>query len=63
MVTEDGQTFLDDGTKAKVTVRDADDNVTMEAGGGEGEEPVTPPVHATRIRVGDLGFPAATPTA
>jgi hypothetical protein len=63
VVGEDGRTFLDDGTKAKVTIRDADDNVTLEAGGGEGEEPVTPPVHATRIRVGDPGFLAATPTA
>jgi hypothetical protein len=39
------RTFLDDGTKAKVTVRDADDSVTLEAGGGEAAAPsaATPP--------------------
>jgi hypothetical protein len=62
-VSEDGLSFLDEGTTAKVTIRDADDRITFEAGGVEGEEPVTPPVHAKRIQIGDPGFPAATPTA
>ena len=34
VVGEDGLCFLDDGTEAKATIRDADDNITMEAGGG-----------------------------
>jgi hypothetical protein len=62
-VSEDGLSFVDEGTTAKVTIRDADDRITFEAGGGEGEAPVTPPVHARRIRFGDPGFPAGTPTA
>ena len=64
-VSEDGLSFVDEGTKASVTVRDATNAVVFEAG-GEGEEPITPPVHARRIRAGDPGFPAptaATPTS
>jgi hypothetical protein len=63
VVSEDGLSFLDDGTQAKVTIRDADDRITFEAGGGEGEEPMTPPVHARRIQIGDPGFPEGTPAA
>jgi hypothetical protein len=62
-VSEDGLSFVDEGTMAKVTIRDADDRITFEAGGGEGEEPMTPPVHARRIQIGDPGFPTATPAA
>jgi hypothetical protein len=62
-VSEDGRTFLDDGTRAKATVRDANNTVTFEAGGGEGEAPMTPPVPARRIQAGDAGFPEGTPTA
>ncbi len=65
-VSEDGQTFVDKGMLARVTIRDATNAITMQAGGGQGEDPITPPVHARRIQVGDPGFPiasAATPAA
>ncbi len=54
-VSPDGQSFLDDGTRVRFTVRDAANAVVMEAGGGTG--PATPPVHALRMRVGNPGFP------
>ncbi len=60
-VSEDGLSFVDEGTVAKMTIRDANNVVVMQAGGGGGEEPMTPPVHARRIRVGDPGFPEGTP--
>ena len=62
-VSEDGLSFVDEGTSAKMTIRDANNVVVMQAGGGGGEEPMTPPVHARRIRVGDPGFPEGTPAA
>jgi hypothetical protein len=61
-VSEDGLSFVDEGTKAVMTVRDANNVIVMQAG-GEGEEPMTPPVHARRIRVGDPGFPEGTSVA
>lgn len=64
-VSEDGLAFVDEGTMARVTIRDANNVITVQAGGGQGEEPITPPVHARRIQVGNPGFPdvaaAATP--
>jgi hypothetical protein len=63
VVSEDGLSFVDDGTTARATVRDAEDRITFQAGGGEGEAPITPPVHARRITMSDAGFPLATPTA
>ncbi|MBL8128582.1 MAG: hypothetical protein JNM64_13160 [Chloroflexia bacterium] len=63
MVSVDGQSFVDEGTTAWATVRDAEDHMTFQAGGREGEEPVTPPVHARRIQIGDPGFLVGTPVA
>ena len=54
-VSPDGQSFLDDGTRVRFTIRDAANTVVMEAGDGPG--PATPPVHAIRMRVGHPGFP------
>ena len=62
-VSADGQSWTDAGTQVHVTVRDASNAIVMEAGGGNGAEPITAPVHAFRMKVGDPGFPEATPTA
>lgn len=57
VVSEDGQAFTDEGTTAKATIRDATNAIVMEIGGENADEPLTPPVHGTRIQVGDAGFP------
>jgi hypothetical protein len=62
-VSEDGLTFVDEGTMARVTVRDANNVITMQAGGGQGAAPITPPVHARRMQIANPGFPEATPVA
>ncbi len=62
-VSADGQTFTDDGTRVHVTVRDASNAIVMEAGGGNGADPIMTPVHATRMHVGNPGFPEGTPLA
>lgn len=62
-VSEDGLSFVDEGTIAKVTIRDANNAIILQAGGGGGEPPMTPPVHARRIRIGDPGFPVEGPLA
>ncbi len=62
-VSEDGQTWTDPGTQVHVTVRDASNAIVMEAGGGNGADPITPPVHATRMQVGNPGFPAGEASA
>lgn len=65
VASEDGESWSDDGTKVHITIRDAYNAITLEAG-GEGADPITPPVHAQRMHVGNPGFPeagAATPTA
>ena len=61
VVSEDGQTFLDDQSTVMVTIRDPLGNVTQELPGAG-----TPPTTATRMGPEDSGFPAstaATPTA
>jgi len=60
-VSADGQSWTDEGTQVHVTVRDAHNAIIMEAGGSEGEAPITPPVHAFRMQVGNPGFPEGTP--
>jgi len=57
-VGADGQTFVDDGSKAVITIRDAAGAVVQEVTGVFAR-----PVTATRMGVGAPGFPAATPTA
>jgi hypothetical protein len=57
VVSEDGQTWTDDGTQAKLTIRDAANAVVAVLGGGGGEPPITPPVVAARMRPGPLTFP------
>jgi hypothetical protein len=57
VVSADGQTWTDDGTQAKVTIRDATNTVTTVLGGGGGQPPITPPVMATRMKPGPVVFP------
>jgi len=61
VVSEDGQTFVDDGSTVMVTIRDPLGNITQELPGAG-----TPPTTATRIGPEDSGYPAstaATPTS
>ncbi len=62
VASEDGESFFDDGAKVHVTIRDAYNVITLEAG-GEGADPITPPVHAQRMHVGNPGFPEGTAIA
>jgi hypothetical protein len=60
-VSNDGQSFRDDGTQVRITVRDAANTIVNEASAGA--EAATPQVHAFRMQVGNPGFPEATPVA
>jgi hypothetical protein len=61
-VSEDGQTFLDDGSKVMVTIRDATGTIVQQMPGAGG-----PPVTGIRMAPGVPGFPeggaAGTPIA
>jgi len=60
-VSEDGQSFIDDGSRSMVTIRDAAGTIVdqvMPTGQPEGR-----PVTGVRMAVGAPGFPAGTPTA
>jgi hypothetical protein len=59
VASEDGQRFYDDGTRVRVTLRDAKGAVTMVLG-ADGS---LPPVYGNRMAVGAPGFQKATPTA
>lgn len=61
-VSDDGRSFLDDGTQVHITFRDATNTIVNEAGGGSAEA-ATRQVHARRMQVGNPGFPEATPVA
>ncbi len=61
-VSDDGQSFRDDGTQVQITVRDAANTIINEAGGG-GAEAATRQVHAIRMQVGNPGFPEGTSMA
>ena len=54
-VSDDGESFFDDGTQVHITVRDATNTIVNEASGG-GAEAATRQVHAVRMRVGNPGF-------
>src|SRR3954453_5778547 len=58
-VSADGQTWTDDGTQVKVTIRDATNAVVKVLGGGGDPPPIPPPGMATRMRPGPLPFPPA----
>src|SRR5918993_2758781 len=53
-VSEDGQSFRDDGTQVHITFRDATNTIVNEADGG-GAEAATRQVHALRMQVGNPG--------
>ena len=61
-VSEDGQTFVDDGSKVMITIRDATGAIVQQMPGVGG-----PPVTGIRMAPGAPGFPeglaAGTPTA
>lgn len=64
VASEDGLTFSDDGSRVRVTIRDAAGAVTAVLG----EDGSLPPVSGVRMAPGNPGFPdgaapAATPTA
>ena len=61
-VSDDGQSFRDDGTQVHITVRDAANTIVNEASGGS-VEAATRQVHAIRMQVGNPGFPEAPPVA
>jgi hypothetical protein len=54
VVSDDGKTFLDDGTRVVVTLRDAHHTVLNVIEGG-------PPVTGTRMGSGSPGFPEVSP--
>jgi hypothetical protein len=56
IVSEDGQSFVDDSPDSGPTIRDAAGNVVAAPRG-------QPPVTGVRMRIGSPGFPEATPTA
>lgn len=58
-VSDDGQTFIDDGSLVTVTIRDAAGTVVATVPPGTPGRPVT----ATRLGGGASGFPEATPEA
>ena len=55
-VSDDGQSFRDDGTQVHITFRDAANTIVNEANGGGGAEAATRQVHAIRMQVGNPGF-------
>jgi hypothetical protein len=59
VASEDGQSFYDDGTRVRVTFRDASNNVTRVLG----EDGSFPPASGNRMRPGAPGFPESTPEA
>jgi hypothetical protein len=59
LVSDDGQTFIDDGSLVTVTIRDAAGAVLQVVPPGTPARPVT----AIRMSVGSPGFPEATPEA
>ncbi len=58
-VSEDGQSFRDDGTRVHITVRDAANTIVSEAR-GDGAEAASRQVYAIRMQVGNPGFPEGT---
>lgn len=61
-VSEDGQTWIDDGTQVKATLRDATNTVTAVLGGGGDQPPITPPVMGIRMSPGPITFPPTPET-
>lgn len=58
MASEDGQTFIDDGARVTITIRDPA-GVVVQQFPGAGARPVT----GTKMSPGNPGFPAGTPEA
>ncbi len=62
-VSEDGQTFIDDGPETTLTYRDAVNAVVAVITPYQEGDGSIPPVTATRMKPGAPGFPAATSAA
>ena len=60
-VSDDGQSFRDDGTQVHITVRDAANTIINESSGSA--DAASRQVHAIRMQVGNPGFPEGTPMA
>ena len=61
-VSDDGQSFRDDGTQVHITFRDAANTIVNEAS-RDGAEAATRQVHAIRMQVGNAGFLEAPPVS
>jgi hypothetical protein len=59
VASEDGQSFYDDGTRVRLTLRDATNTVTMVLG----EDGSLPPIFGIRMAPGAPGFQEGTPEA
>ena len=59
VASEDGESFYDDGSRVRVTIRDASGAITMVLG----EDGSLPPVYGNRMRPGAPGFQEGTPAA
>ncbi len=59
VASEDGESFYDDGSRVRVTMRDASGAITLVLG----EDGSLPPVYGNRMRPGAPGFQEATPEA
>ena len=59
VASEDRQSFYDDATRARLTFRDASNNVTMVLG----EDGSLPAIYGNRMAPGAPDFPEATPQA
>lgn len=59
VASEDGESFYDDGSRVRVTMRDASGAIVAVLG----EDGSLPPVYGNRMRPGAPGFQEATPEA
>jgi hypothetical protein len=58
VVSEDGQTLIDDQSQVMITIRDATGAIVQQVPGAG-----SPPVTGTKMGVGSPGFPEVTPSA
>jgi hypothetical protein len=63
MVSDDGQSFVDNSPETTITIRDAGNNVLQVIMPYAAADDSVPPVTAIRMTVGAPGLPVATPEA